>query len=246
MLHGFLGCKESWQDLLGPFLCEYSFVLVDLPGHGQSPSLPQTSGSSGFKLFDQAFKKVLKAAGVSQYRLYGYSLGGRLALYHASQQPAGLKGLMLESCHPGLKSVRQKLARQKWQLLWQKRIRGEKPKRWLESWYQQRVFACLTPSQRAAQILQKQCRAKASGWVKSLSDWAVEKQPNLWSLLREPVVPTHFLVGTQDPNYVKLARRLRRLHWPLKVHISRKGGHNVHATSTHEWHQVFRQWLTRN
>ena len=243
MLHGFLGSSADWCPLLRPYLANFSFLLLDLPGHGQSPALATRNTQCHFQLFNQAFCKALRDLGIEQYALYGYSLGGRLALYHASQNPAGLVRLMLESCHPGLKTTRQKLVRSQWQQHWQNRLLSVPAHAWLADWYQQQVFASLSPAQRERQIRQRLHNAKAKQWAQSLIGWSVVRQPNLIRTMRQPSVPTQFLVGARDPNYVKIARKLHRANPALAIQISRRGGHNVHATASRDWHTAFRHWL---
>lgn len=98
MLHGLLGDQQDWQALgeaLEQALPGVRCLALNLPGHGQ-PTVPAVGS---FADFHDWLGDTLAEAGVVRYGLLGYSLGGRLALYHASQRPAGLEALWLESAH---------------------------------------------------------------------------------------------------------------------------------------------------
>ena len=97
LLHGLLGDADDWRPVIAA-LPEIECHALDLPGHGRSKGLRV----SGFEQAHEWLCEELAARGIEHYRLAGYSLGGRLALYHASQSPAGLQAILLENCHPGL------------------------------------------------------------------------------------------------------------------------------------------------
>ncbi|WP_412841293.1 alpha/beta fold hydrolase, partial [Aeromonas dhakensis] len=95
LLHGLLGDANDWQPVQAA-LADLPSLALDLPGHGSNQAV-RVSG------FDQAHHWLcdeLATRGIGRYQLAGYSLGGRLALYHASQAPVGLQALLLENCHP--------------------------------------------------------------------------------------------------------------------------------------------------
>lgn len=95
LLHGLLGDSGDWQpviDRLPAIRC----IALDLPGHGQHSAL----NVSDFEQSHQWLVAELASRNIERYLLAGYSLGGRLALYHASREPAGLRGLLLEKLPP--------------------------------------------------------------------------------------------------------------------------------------------------
>ncbi len=241
LLHGFMGQGDEWCRWLQPYLSEHAFLLIDLPGHGQSPA-PSTAGSA-FAEFHRQLVALLQAQQIQQYALYGYSLGGRLALYHASQQPTGLTRLMLESCHPGLVSQRLRLVRSCWANRWQQRFLRWPQQRCLTAWYQQSVFNSLTLQQKKAQIRQRQRLFKRRSWALALAKFSLHRQPPLASWLDKPKVTTRYIAGGEDINYARLAHRLEARGCLAQIQLCRFAGHNIHATSPKEWHNQFRQWL---
>ena len=107
----------------------------------------QLGGVTGFEQAHEWLCEELAARGIEHYRLAGYSLGGRLALYHASQSPAGLRAILLENCHPGLPEA-ERAARLAHDEGWARRFEQEPLPLVLADWYRQGVFADLDETAR--------------------------------------------------------------------------------------------------
>ncbi|WP_254902646.1 alpha/beta fold hydrolase [Lonsdalea britannica] len=92
LLHGLLGSGEDWQPIL-PFLNDRPVLLVDLPGHGDS----RHQSADSFDDVSRQLTALLAEEGVNDYWLLGYSLGGRIAMFHACHgETPGLRGLLVE------------------------------------------------------------------------------------------------------------------------------------------------------
>ncbi|XBS68617.1 alpha/beta fold hydrolase [Acerihabitans sp. KWT182] len=97
-LHGLLGSGADWAPVL-PYFDGWPQAALDLPGHGASCAIAPES----FAAVSQGLAHTLASLGIEHYILIGYSLGGRIALYHACRNsPAGLRGLFVEGAHPGV------------------------------------------------------------------------------------------------------------------------------------------------
>lgn len=98
-LHGLLGSGQDWLPVAE--LCgDYPSLLVDLPGHGNSATLT----TSGFADISRQLAQTLQANGIREYWLAGYSLGGRIAMYHACYgSHRGMQGLLVEGETSGWK-----------------------------------------------------------------------------------------------------------------------------------------------
>lgn len=95
-LHGLLGSGEDWLPVL-PFCRDWPVLLVDLPGHGAS----RTIATADFADVSRQLSATLLAQGITRYWLLGYSLGGRIAMYHAcTGQHDGMLGLLVEGDTP--------------------------------------------------------------------------------------------------------------------------------------------------
>ncbi|STQ43843.1 2-succinyl-6-hydroxy-2,4-cyclohexadiene-1-carboxylate synthase [Ewingella americana] len=144
LLHGLLGSGEDWQSLL-PHLGEFRCLLVDLPGHGRSASMT----AAGFADVSQQLTATLQQLGIDDYWLLGYSLGGRISLYHACYgDTRGLHGVLVEGANPGLKTLRDRQQRRHHDQLWITRFRFQPIEQVLQLWYRQPVFSDLSDAQR--------------------------------------------------------------------------------------------------
>jgi len=119
-LHGFSGDCREWQTV-GAALGDYPRLYLDLPGHGGSGN----TGVTGFEEMSDLLTRTLLSYNILNFWLVGYSLGGRIAMFHACQQPEGLKGIIVEGGHPGLQDAGERSARLASDRRWARRFRTE-------------------------------------------------------------------------------------------------------------------------
>lgn len=235
LLHGLLGCADDWSvvtaALPGPLL------PLDLPGHGANRGVRV----AGFAEFDDWLCQQLRQAGVERYRLVGYSLGGRLALYHASQEPSGLEALWLENCHPGLELVRRpdRLARDE---VWARRFEEESLTRVLDDWYRQGVFADLDETARTAQIARRR-HNDGVAIAAMLRATSLGQQPDLRPWLSTTRLPVTYLSGLRDHKFHTLACQLAGPGSTID-HRTLEGGHNLHATQPESYARELARWAS--
>ncbi|MFJ8235723.1 alpha/beta fold hydrolase [Ureibacillus sp. NPDC094379] len=77
LVHGFLGAKEIFNEVIEEFTTQFDVIAVDLPGHGQS-QLEKES----YSVYDyaEAVTEVLKHEGVKEAIWLGHSMGGYITL----------------------------------------------------------------------------------------------------------------------------------------------------------------------
>ncbi|ACY85192.1 2-succinyl-6-hydroxy-2,4-cyclohexadiene-1-carboxylate synthase [Edwardsiella piscicida] len=219
-LHGFLGSHREWLAL-AQALPQYAHVLIDLPGHGESAALTVDD----FAQCDAALRDTLRAAGVTSYGLIGYSLGGRLAMYHGCQGAPGLWALAVEGGNPGLETAAERQARRAHDGRWAERLRREPLAQVLDDWYRQPVFADLNAASRAALVA---LRAGQSGatLAQMLQATSLGAQPPLGAALAALTSPLCYLCGERDAKFRALAER-----WRLAVRLIDGAGHNAHRAN---------------
>jgi len=83
LLHGIGHRRQAWRPVLNQLAPHRDLILVDLPGHGQSPPLETAGRSVPRALIDQIIG-LLDDLGLDRPHLAGSSLGGRLALEAAA------------------------------------------------------------------------------------------------------------------------------------------------------------------
>ena len=232
-LHGFLGEGSEWRDFAAQ-LPEFSHLLVDLPGHGRSAQL----SVDGFAAVDAALQATLAHYDISSYALIGYSLGGRVAMYHAAQYPKGLKALLIEGGNPGLKTQAERVARIENDARWAERFRQQPMPEVLQAWYRQPVFAELSDPERHRLVT---LRAAQNGepLATMLESTSLGKQPLLTEQLKTLAIPFVYLCGERDAKFQQLAAES-----DLPVRTIAGAGHNAHRANPDEFVAQVRDFFT--
>ena len=189
-LHGFLGSHHDWgqvMSLLSDFLC----VALDLPGHGQTP-------------FFHPFSLIPPAP---KFHLVGYSMGGRLALQYADQNPEKIEKLILISTHPGLNSEKERSERLAKDEKWAKLLLESPIDIFLKQWYEQPIFAGFQPD------LTSRKRQNPKLLAQTLLHYSLAKQPQ--GSLENAI----HIVGEKDEKFKNLN--------PQAIQI-KEAGHMIH------------------
>ena len=216
-LHGFSGDSREWQKV-GEKLSDYPRLYLDLPGHGGSRQV----GVAGFEDMSTLLTRTLVSYNILNFWLIGYSLGGRIAMFHACQQPKGVLGLIVEGGHPGLQDAEARHTRLASDRNWARRFRTEPLDKVFTDWYQQPVFATLTDTQRDALItLRSQNSGVALAMMLEATSLAV--QPDLRAALSVRDFAFDYLCGERDEKFAALAAELNAVR-----HLIPNAGHNAH------------------
>lgn len=237
LLHGLLGDGNDWQPVIDR-LPGHHCIALDLPGHGQHHELRVND----FKQSHQWLCRELASRGIERYLLVGYSLGGRLALYHASREPAGLSGLLLENCHPGLPAG-ERAARIAHDESWAARFEREPLADVLADWYRQGVFADLDEAARARQIARR-LGNDGKAVAAMLRATSLGQQPALASWLAQGGLPVTYVSGKRDHKFHQLACLMASQHRKIN-HLELDGGHNLHAHQPEAFARLLAEWVNQ-
>lgn len=234
MLHGFLGSGNDFPDAdLGR-----SQLRLNLPGHGRTQPL---SNTARFEQLDNWLGAQLEQAGISNYWLLGYSLGGRIAMLHACRQQnqakTGLCGVIIESAHPGLENPNEQQQRLAHDQHWAQQFETLPLPQVLHNWYQQPVFQDLSPTQQL-QLVQQRLQNQPQQLADMLRSASLGNQPNLRPELAKLKIPCHYLVGNNDLKFMAIARTLPK---NVVTHIFEDAGHNIHHGQPLHWLQTVKQ-----
>ncbi|WOT06920.1 2-succinyl-6-hydroxy-2,4-cyclohexadiene-1-carboxylate synthase [Shewanella sp. DAU334] len=239
LLHGFLGSKEDWSRVTEVLAEHYYCICIDLPGHGSSHQ--HTLTTPGFSDCVALIQQTLSSLTVQQYHLVGYSLGGRIALHLARQSPEQVQSLILESCHPGLTSYADKAARKANDAQWAAKLASLTILDFLAQWYQQPVFADLSPQKRQVMIkLRSSNNAIALG--NCYQSTSLAEQADLWDTPAIIKAPCYFIAGDDDQKFTALATRWQQQS-TIKLHVAEGCGHNVHSAAPALFSQLVLQLI---
>lgn len=237
LLHGLLGDANDWQPVQAA-LAGLPSLALDLPGHGSNRAV-RVAG------FEQAHRWLcgeLAARDIDRYQLVGYSLGGRLALYHASQSPAGLQALLLENCHPGLPPA-ERPARLAHDEGWARRFEQEPLASVLADWYRQGVFADLGEDARARQIARR-LGNDGKAVAAMLRATSLGQQPDLGDWLAQGTLPVTYVSGKRDHKFHQLACLMASQHRKIN-HLELDGGHNLHVHQPETFTRLLAEWVNQ-
>ena len=92
LLHGFLESLEIFEELSGKLSKSFRVISIDLPGHGQTPSIGYIHS---MELMAECAKAALDSLGIRKYVVVGHSMGGYVALAFAELFPQNTAGLCL-------------------------------------------------------------------------------------------------------------------------------------------------------
>ncbi|HDT5893180.1 TPA: 2-succinyl-6-hydroxy-2,4-cyclohexadiene-1-carboxylate synthase [Aeromonas hydrophila subsp. hydrophila] len=236
LLHGLLGDANDWQPMQAA-LADLPSLALDLPGHGSNQARV-----AGFEQAHRWLCDELAARGIGRYQLVGYSLGGRLALYHASQSPVGLLALLLENCHPGLPPA-ERPARLAHDEGWARRFEQEPLAAVLADWYRQGVFADLGEDARARQIARR-LGNDGKAVAAMLRATSLGQQPDLGDWLAQGALPVTWVSGKRDHKFHQLACLMASQHRKIN-HLELDGGHNLHAHQPETFARLLAEWANQ-
>lgn len=226
MLHGFLADSRDFNHIVKQLTRDYRCLLIDLPGHGQSADVMVNDMSK----VAEHIKNILINENIHRATIYGYSMGGRVALQFACLYPDMCQKLILESSSPGIENHQLRRQRQQSdQILAQKIL--ENYHDFIKKWRQQPLFHSQKKLSIATQ--QKQLEMNMSqqphGMASSLITYGTGVQESLWSYLPSIQHPCLLICGQLDIKFIEIAQQMYQLSPKyIKIVVVNEAGHNVH------------------
>lgn len=223
-LHGFLGLPEDWNTWRQLNAGHKSFLALNLWTH------PQLNSSLTWPAWQQAFIEFAEQQQQAGWRLelWGYSMGGRLALGSLLSAPQLFEKAVIVSANPGLESERERSARRQSDWQWTEKFRQQDWHSLMSEWHSQAVLQ--EPS--SSPIVDKPVHRQEKDFsrerlAESLVHWSLAEQPNYWPQLATSSVPIDWHVGSHDQKYLAIGERAQKGNAliQLKVHANR--GHRL-------------------
>ena len=91
LIHGSGGSMWVWHTLTDYLKSSMEVILVDLPGHGQSPG----EGYESVDKYTESIYSAIKEHNLQNCYIAGHSLGGAIAMSLAHSHPEIIKGIIL-------------------------------------------------------------------------------------------------------------------------------------------------------
>ena len=99
LIHGNSSCREVFRNQMEELAERHRFVAFDLPGHGLSGDAIEPSRTYTLSGYADAVRELLGLLGIKEVVIFGWSLGGHIAMEMAPKLPL-LKGLMICGAPP--------------------------------------------------------------------------------------------------------------------------------------------------
>jgi len=100
ILHGLLGSSRNWTTAGKMLARTFEVFALDVRGHGDSPFAPPPDHEYSYSAMAADVAAWLDARGVRRPILLGHSLGGKIAMRLAMDDPARLRALIVADIAP--------------------------------------------------------------------------------------------------------------------------------------------------
>lgn len=238
---GFMGGAQEFLWLASSM--PYPTEIISLPGHGCSDA-EVTFNNVGAWLEEQ-----LVGLKVKECILYGYSLGGRIALNYVlnhERHKVKINGLILESTNFGLTNKDQIQQRLKNDHEWGEKFRRDPLEKTLQAWYNQHLFDNLSPEDRAF-LIKSKLKLDRNRLATCLEDLSLGCMPFFGQGLKNIELPLLYLYGELDLKFKDIATKILDYQNPhIQVREVKKAGHNCHFSNVGEVISHTKDFITQN
>jgi 2-succinyl-6-hydroxy-2,4-cyclohexadiene-1-carboxylate synthase len=232
LVHGFTQTGRSWSGIAEDLARDHEVVLVDAPGHGGSSRAGADLPSGAHALGE--------AGGEAVY--VGYSMGGRLCLQLALDEPERVLGLVVLGATAGIVDPGERAARRAADEALAAELERDGVDVFLERWLARPLFAGLSPD--AAGVADRQ-RNTVAGLAASLRLVGTGAQADLWGRLGRLGAPVLVLAGERDAKFTGIGRELAAtIGEEARFETVADAGHAAHLERPETFLQVLRRWLT--
>lgn len=208
-LHGFTGSSRDFLEIPDCIISNYRCLIPDLPGHGQTRLIEdETSFTAAGQV--ALLERWLAFLGQSNFHLFGYSMGGRLALQFAVKNFHLLHSLILVSTTAGIHEEVARLVRAKADDQLAQKILDSNPVDFLTTWLAQPLFKEIADRGQdfIAKEVERRLPLQLSGLACSLKYFSSGVMPSVWHQTVNIKTPTLAIAGSRDPKYLVLASEL--------------------------------------
>jgi pimeloyl-ACP methyl ester carboxylesterase len=96
ILHGLFGSMDNWMSMAKNLAASSTVCLVDLRNHGQSFHDHQFN----YEVMANDLGYLLNDLNFTEYSILGHSMGGKVAMFHATRNPNNIQKLIIVDIAP--------------------------------------------------------------------------------------------------------------------------------------------------
>ncbi len=237
-----MGSSNDWWPLLIQLSEHFHCICVDLPGHGQTIApdydIPNTARS---------LVELLDSLPIDRpCHLFGYSLGGRIALYLMLYYPQYWRKVALESASTGLANLTAQQERQRQDQAIARKLRQPNLDfaEFVDHWYQQPVFQGMNAQPNFSELIAQRCQNQPLELARSLENAGLGSQSYLGNLLAANKISLLLLAGANDRKFVAINQAMAASCPAAELLILPDCGHNLHWQQPQRWSQVVQDWFS--
>ena len=247
LLHGFTGSAEALAPLAEGLAGQARVLAVDLLGHGESEAPRETAPYTMERCVTQ-LAALLEAVDASPAHVFGYSMGGRVALGLAALRPDRVRSLALLGASAGIEDPEARAARRRDDEALADAIERDGVEAFARRWAALPLFASqqrrLTEAERAA-LHSQRLRSRARGLAGSLRGLGTGAQPPLHARLAGLRIPVWLGYGEEDTKFAALAAELAaRIPGAERAAIP-AAGHAAHLENPNALLAALKRFLAR-
>lgn len=243
-LHGFGNTSDEWRSVVSILGSDYQSVLIDLPGFGRSDT-PDDSQYYSQDFLAELILRFIAALKLTNVVLIGYSMGGRLALSIAVNNPKAIVGYIFESTSPGIANEQERHARKQADNELCEFIRNNSIETFVDYWMNIPLFKSLKylPESTYSEVKQSKLQNRKNGLIYSLQGFGAGAMRPLHRDLRTIEAPVLLITGELDSKYSQINRSIDE-HFMRSNHVIVKDtGHNVHLENPKEFYKLLDMFL---
>ncbi len=244
MLHGFTGDTTTWHSLAGSLSEQYTTILVDLIGHGNSDAPEDPSRySMGRCVYD--LLALADHLGIEEAVWIGYSMGGRVSLCLAVTAPERCRALVLEGASGGIEDDSARGTRVLSDEALARHIEEEGVGWFVDYWEAQALFASQDRlgEEARGRLRSQRLGNRVNGIANSLRGMGTGAQATVYDRLPVFRKPVLFLAGEEDEKFVELSRRMSDLIPKGRFELIRNAGHCSHLENPMVFEGLVREFL---
>lgn len=244
MLHGFMGDSRSFKHLLKDLNQVCNPVTIDLLGHGKTEKVCEPKRyREDHQIAD--LEEIILQIPKQPTMIYGYSMGGRLALKTASAKPGLFRGIILESTNPGILNEGERKQRKATDMERAQEIEKDF-EGFLHRWEKLPLFQSKIDSQHeiVENYKQMQQAQDPKAMAASLRGFGTGVMEPVTAGHQEFRVPALLLAGSEDQKYVASNNEMKSLFIDVSNHVI-PAGHRVHLDNPQKFTQHITSFITQ-
>lgn len=244
LLHGFTGDGTTMAGLAHSLSDLRTVLTPDLVGHGRSSS-PHDIAHYRMSAVVEQLVAVVAAEGNEPADVIGYSLGGRVALSLALEQPSSVRSVTTVGASPGLQGE-ERAARIADDEALATAIERDGVPAFVDRWMALPMWRSLQARIGAnawAASREQRLRGSAVGLANSLRGLGTGAMPPMTDRLDTLRVPIHLIAGAEDVKFADMAQRMAGHIDDAEVTLVAEAGHAAHLEQPERVVDAVRRFL---